>query len=94
MLFNVLFVVLVVYAVISPYFYIKFGMKIALIDDKKSEIGVIDLTFDDFVNKAKVAKHGKKPEMTRKDRQEIQKWENLMRYDGTPNGQVKISEVK
>ena len=83
MLFNVLLVILVAYAVFSPCFYIKFGMKIAEIDDNKAEIPIFN-----------VPKPKKKPEMTRKDRQELQKWENLMRYDGTSAGQVKISEVK
>ena len=83
MLFNVLFVLLVIYAVISPYFYIKFGMKIAEKDDFKAETPIFN-----------VPRPKKRPEMTLKDRQEIQKWENLMRYDGTSNGQVKISEVK
>ena len=83
MLFNILFVILVIYTVISPYLYIKFGIKIAEKDDKKSEIPIFD------VNIPK-----KKPELTRKDRQAIQKWENVMRYNGTSAGQVKISEVK
>lgn len=83
MLFNILFVILVIYAVISPYLYIKFGIKIAEKDDKKSEIPIFDVELPK-----------KKPKMTQKDRQEAQKWANIDRYDGTPNGQVKISEVK
>ena len=83
MLFNILLVVLVVYAVFSPCFYIRFGMKIAETGEDKAEIPIFN-----------VPKPKKKPEMTRKDRQEAQKWANIMRYDGTSAGQVKISEVK
>lgn len=86
MLFNILFIILLIYALIAPYLFIKFGMKIAEKGDKKSEIPMFDVKFDNFTKK--------KPEMTRRDRQEIQKWANLMRYDGTSSGQVKISEVK
>ena len=83
MFFNILFVVLVIYAICSPYFYIKFGMKIAEKDDNKAETPMFN-----------VPKPKKKPKLTREDRQEIQKWNNLMRYDGTSAGQVKISEVE
>ena len=83
MLFNILFVLMLIYVVIAPYLFIKFGMKIAETEENKAETPIFNVP---------VSK--KKPEMTRKDRQEIQKWDNLMRYDGTSNGQVKISEVK
>ena len=83
MLFNVLFVVLMLYAIVAPCVFIKFGMMIAEKDEHKSETPIFNIPTPK-----------KKPEMTRKDRQELQKWENLMRYDGTSAGQVKISEVK
>ena len=83
MFFNFVFIILVLYALVCPYLFIKFGMKIAERDEKKAETPIFN-----------VPKPKKKPEMTQKDRQEIQKWDNLMRYDGTSNGQVKISEVK
>ena len=83
MFFNFILLILIAYAIVSPYLFIKFGMKIAEKDDKKAETPIFNVP---------VSK--KKPEMTQKDRQEIQKWDNLMRYDGTSNGQVKISEVK
>lgn len=83
MFFYAVFLLLVVYALVSPYMFIKFGMKIAEKDDNKAETPIFN-----------VPKPKKKPEMTRRDRQEAQKWANMMRYDGTPNGQVKISEVE
>ena len=83
MFFNILLVILVVYAVISPYFYIKFGMKIAEKDEDKAETPIFN-----------VPKIRKMPKLTKKDRQEIQKWENVMHYNGTSDNQVKISEVK
>lgn len=86
MFFKILVIILMIYAMVSPYLFIKFGMKIAEKDDKKSETPIFDVDFSNITKK--------KPEMTRRDRQEIQKWENLMRYNGTSAGQIKISEVE
>ena len=83
MLFNILFIIVLIYALIVPYFALKLGMKIAEKDENKAETPIFN-----------IPTQKKRPEITKKDRQEIQKWENLMRYDGTSNGQVKISEVK
>lgn len=83
MLFNVLFVVILLYALIIPYFALKLGMKIAEKDENKAETPIFN-----------IPKTTKKPETTRKERQEIQKWQNVMNYNGTSAGQVKISEVK
>ena len=82
-MFNFLFVVLILYAMVSPYLFIKFGMKIAEKDDNRAETPIFN-----------VPRPKKKPEMTKRDRQNLQKWHNIDIYNGTSNGQVKISEVK
>lgn len=84
--FKIILLVLVLYALISPFFYakaMKFGMKIAEKETDKAETPIFN-----------VPAPKKKPQLTRKERQEIQKWQNIMRYNGTSAGQVKISEVK
>ena len=78
---NVLFVILVLYAMASPCIFIKFGMKIAEKTEHKAETPIFNIP-------------KKKPKTTLDERKELQKWSNLMRYDGTSAGQVKISEVK
>lgn len=82
-MFNVLFCVLMLYAIVAPCVFIKFGMKIAEKTEDKAETPMFNIPAPK-----------KKPEMTRRERQDIQKLANLMRYDGTSSGQVKISEVK
>ena len=83
MLFNVLFVILMLYAIFAPCIFIKFGMQIAEKDDGKAETPIFNVP---------TAK--KKPKLTLQERREIQKFNNMMNYNGTSNGQVKISEVK
>lgn len=83
MLFNVLFVVLMIYAIFAPCMFIKFGMKIAEKTEHKAETPIFNVPIPK-----------KKPEMTVEERREIQKFNNVMNYNGTSMGQVKISEVK
>ena len=78
---NVLVVILVLYAMISPCMFIKFGMKIAEKTEHKAETPIFNVP-------------KKKPKTTLEERKEIQKWNNVMNYNGTSMGQVKISEVK
>lgn len=82
MLFNILFVILVVYVCISPYFYakaVKFGIKLA---DKPSETAELP-----FFN---IPKHKEKPKMTPEEYRTAQIMANIGRYDGTSRGQVEI----
>ena len=78
---NFLVVILVLYAMASPCMFIKFGMKIAEKTENKAETPIFNIP-------------RKKPKTTLEERKEIQKWNNVMNYNGTPAGQVKISEVK
>lgn len=78
---NVLVVILVLYAMASPCMFIKFGMKIAEKTEHKAETPIFNIP-------------RKKPKTTLEERKEIQKWNNVMNYNGTSAGQVKISEVK
>lgn len=78
---NVLVVILVLYAMASPCMFIKFGMKIAEKTENKAETPIFNIP-------------RKKPKTTLEERKEIQKWNNVMNYNGTSAGQVKISEVK
>ena len=83
MLFNVILILLCIYAIVAPCIFIKFGMKIAEKTENKADTPIFNFPLPK-----------KKPQLTVEDRREIQKWNNLMRYDGTSAGQVKISEVK
>jgi len=82
MLFNFIFVILVLYIISTPYFYfkaMKFGMKIA---DKPEEAAEMP-----FFN---VPEKKDKPKMTPMQDRETQILNNIDRYDGTSNGQVKV----
>ena len=82
MWFNILFTVLVVYAIISPFFYakaVRFGMKIA----EKPE----DAADMPFFN---VPERKKKPEISEEEKRNAQILVNLNAYNGTSIGQRKI----
>lgn len=81
MLFDVLFVAMVIYTMITPFFYvkaIKFGMDLWEDPD--------DAGFFDF----HLPKKPKEVEISDADKRTMQILQNIDRYDGTPNGQVKV----
>ena len=82
---TVLLIILVAYAVVSPYFYakaLKFGMKLG----DKPEEAVKEPMFN-------VPTPKKKPKMTAEEDRMTQILRNINNYNGTPQGQVKV-EVK
>lgn len=86
MLFKALFVILVIYAIVTPYFYakaVKFGMKLA---DKPEEAAKTP-----FFN---VPKKKAKPKMSPEEDRLMQIYANIDRYDGTSFGQKEIVRNK
>lgn len=82
---TVLLIILVAYAVVSPYFYakaLKFGMKLG----DNPEVAVNEPIFN-------VPTPKKKPKMTSEEDRMYQILRNIDNYNGTPQGQVKV-EVK
>lgn len=85
MLFNLIFVILIAYLIISPYFYakaMKFGMKIMAKPEETADAPMFDV---------KVPK--KKPKMTPQQDRLTQILRNIDHYNGSSDGQVKV-EVK
>lgn len=83
MLFNVIFCVLTAYVIVSPYLYykaIKIGLRLAEKPEEVAEEPVFSLP-----------KRKKKPEMTEAEKRDMKILANIDRYDGTPNGQEKIT---
>ena len=85
MIINILLIILVLYAVLSPIFTIKavkFGMK--LVDEPKKVAS--EPIFSVPIRK-------EKPKMTAEEDRMTQILRNIDNYNGTPQGQVKV-EVK
>lgn len=79
MLFNILLIILVVYVIISPYFYakaVRFGMSL---EGNPPEETVFHLP-----------KRKKQPKMTVEEQRTMQILQNIDRYDGTSKGQQEI----
>lgn len=86
MLYNILFVILVLYAIISPYFYskaVKFGMKLV---DKPEE--AVNMPIFHLPEKKE------KPKMSPEEDRLMQIYANIDRYDGTSFGQKEIVRKK
>ena len=84
MLFNVIFTLLVIYVMATPYFYtkaVKFGMKLA---DKPEEAAV-----EPFFT---IPKKKKQPKMTPEESRAVQIMANIDAYNGTSFGQKKIQK--
>ena len=82
---NILLIVLIIYVLITPFFYakaVKFGM--ALVD--KPEKAASELNFNVPIPK-------KKPKMTAEEDRMNQILRNIDNYSGDSRGQVKV-EVK
>lgn len=79
MLFNLIVLILVAYAVVSPFFYIKFGINIVSPAERKA--------------KPKRRKSQPMP-MTEDEKRTLKILANIDSYDGTSNGQVKIERDK
>lgn len=82
---NILLIILVAYAVVSPLFYakaLKFGMKLG----NKPEQAVEEPIFNVPIPK-------KKPKMTAEEDRMYQILRNIDNYNGSSQGQVKV-EVK
>ena len=82
MFFNVVFAVLVAYAIVAPCIFIKFGMRIATKDEDVAETPIFNVP---------AAK--KKPKLTPQQDRDMQIMANIARYNGTSFGQKKV-EVK
>lgn len=82
MLFNVILVLLVIYTMATPFFYvqaIKFGMRVWDEPDEVKEMTTFHLP-----------KRKKEPKMTPSEQRTYQILQNIDRYDGTSNGQKEI----
>lgn len=82
MLYDVIFVLLVLYAFSTPLFVfkaIRFGMSVWDDPAEMNEQTVFHLP-----------KRKKKPKMTAEEERTMQILKNIDRYDGTSNGQVEI----
>lgn len=82
MLYEIVFVLLVIYVLFTPLFVIKavrFGMKVWDEPEEVAKEPVFHLP-----------KKKKEPKMTDEERRNLQIMQNIDRYDGTPNGQVEI----
>lgn len=82
MLYNILLVILVLYVMSTPLFFlkaVKFGMKIAEDPQEASDTTTFHLP-----------KKKKQPKMTAEEKRTMQILANIDRYDGTSNGQVEI----
>jgi len=83
MWYNIILLAMLCYAALIPYavvFCIKFGYKMA--DNPRREI------------ESKQKKKLKPIELTEEQKKEVQYYENIMRYDGTSRGQVKVGSEK
>ena len=82
MLYDVIFILLVLYAFSTPFFVfkaIRFGMSVWDEPEEVKEQTIFHLP-----------KRKKKPKMTAEEERTTQILKNIDRYDGTPNGQVEI----
>ena len=89
MLFNVILVVLVIYVMITPYFYakaMKYGMKIAQDPEKASKEAIM--------GEFHLPPKKPEPKMTPEEKRSVQILANIDRYDGTSAGQKKIVAEK
>lgn len=83
MLYDILVIILVVYAVFSPWLLykgIKIGMTISGNEPKEDE------------KPFKLPKRKKKPKISDEQKRYLTMLDNISAYDGTSNGQRKINE--
>ncbi len=82
MITNILIVILMLYAVFSPCFFIKFGMKLVEMPEKVVDEPMFNVKFPK-----------PKPKMTAEEDRMAQILRNIDNYNGSSVGQVKV-EVK